>query len=122
MPFVQIAFVASGLLVIVFGVPLWMRRVPPNGFYGLRVPATFKDEQVWYDANAASGRDLVVFGLAIIAAALVPPALGWSDESYQLAWGMTVALGAIVLTMIGWARANRMLRERKHPKDAPSVD
>lgn len=118
MPTAELWFAASGLLVIAFGVPLMLRRVPPNGFYGLRVPATFKDEKVWYDANAASGRDLVVFGIAIIVAALVPPALGWSGESYQLVLGMTVALGAIVLTMIGWARANRMLRERKAARGA----
>lgn len=122
MPTAELWFAASGLLVVVFGVPLMLRRVAPNGFYGLRVPATFKDEQVWYDANAASGRDLVVFGIAIMIAALVPPALGWRGELYQLAWGMTVALGMIVLTMVGWARANRMLRERKHTKGAQPVD
>jgi uncharacterized membrane protein len=121
-PTAELWFAASGLLVIVFGIPLMLRRVPPNGFYGLRVPATFKDDQVWYDANAASGRDLVVFGIAIVIAALVPPALGWGGESYQLTWGMTVALGAIVLTMIGWARANRMLRERKAAKGPRPVN
>lgn len=118
MPTVELWFAASGLLVIAFGVPLMLRRVPPNGFYGLRVPATFKDEQVWYDANAASGRDLVLFGIAMMVTALIPPLLGWSGELYQLAWGMAVALGMIVLTMAGWARANRMLRERKAARGA----
>ena len=57
-PMAELWFAASGLLMIVFGVPLILRRVPPNAFYGLRVPATFKDEQVWYDANGNGLQDL----------------------------------------------------------------
>jgi len=113
MPAMELWLTLPGLLVIVFAIPLILRRVPPNGFYGLRVPATYRDEQVWYDANAASGRDLVVFGICSIAAALLPPALGWQGEPHHFAWGVAVAAGAIVLTMVGWARANRMLREKR---------
>ena len=117
-PMAELWFAASGLLMIVFGVPLILRRVPPNAFYGLRVPATFKDEQVWYDANAASGRDLVVFGIALIVSAGAMSALGWTAESHRLAWAMVAALGAILLTLLGWSRANRLLRERQEKRGA----
>ena len=56
--------ILSSLLVLL-AIPLILRRVPPNPLYGLRVPATYKDDQVWYDANAASGRDFVIFGVCM---------------------------------------------------------
>ena len=63
-------FVAVGLLFIGLAIPLIRRRVKPNQMYGLRVPATFANEWVWYEANAASGRDLLYGGLCQLAAAL----------------------------------------------------
>jgi hypothetical protein len=38
----------AGSLFVALGIPLMRRRVPPNGAYGLRVPATCADEQAWY--------------------------------------------------------------------------
>ena len=58
----QILFSGIGVVSIVSGLPLARRRVRPNRWYGLRIPATFADEHVWYEANAACGRDLVLLG------------------------------------------------------------
>ena len=49
-----VVFALTGLLLAGLAVPLMRRRVPPNGLYGLRVAATFADEEVWYEANARS--------------------------------------------------------------------
>lgn len=75
-------FVASGALLVALGLPLMRRRVLPNAWWGLRVPATLAAEEVWYEVNAASGRDIVWLGIAIIVAALVLPLLGISPEAY----------------------------------------
>lgn len=40
-----LVFPALGLLLAALGWPMATRRVPPNRWYGLRVPATFADEQ-----------------------------------------------------------------------------
>ena len=105
-------FALVGVLMIALALPMILRRVPPNGFYGLRVPATFKDEQVWYDANAAAGRDLLVLGMLVILFGLVPPLFGWSGESHGYAWSLLVGGGAVLMAVIGWRRANRMLAAR----------
>jgi hypothetical protein len=113
-------FVLVGVLNIVLGVPMLLRRVPPNPFYGLRVSATFKDEQVWYDANAASGRDLIVLGVCMILLAIVPPALGWRGDTHFMTWGFSLAAGALLMAIIGWRRANRMLKEKNAASNRPS--
>ncbi|RMG79529.1 MAG: SdpI family protein, partial [Chloroflexi bacterium] len=56
-----------GMLLIALAVPLIRRRIPPNHWYGLRVPATFADERVWYEANARAGKELLTLGVFVIA-------------------------------------------------------
>ena len=44
------------LIFAAIAVPLIMRKVPRNGIYGFRTPATLRDERVWYEANAYFGK------------------------------------------------------------------
>jgi uncharacterized membrane protein len=106
----QVMFLTVGLLLVLLAVPLARRRVRPNRWYGLRLRSTFADEQVWYDANAASGRDMVIFGVAFILVALLVPVLpGVTDTTYT---GLLGA-GSIVLTVRGIRVANRLVRGRR---------
>src|SRR5690606_335575 len=105
-------FVASGALLVALGLPLMRSRVPPNAWWGLRVPATLAAEEVWCEANAASGRDIVWLGIAIIVAALVLPLLGISPEAYLLILCVLALVGVIATLVRGWTLANRLYRER----------
>jgi len=58
-----ITFTAAGLLAACLGLPLMLRRIPPNRFYGFRTPATLRDPEIWYPANAFAGRLLLVWGI-----------------------------------------------------------
>jgi len=102
----------SSLILIAMAIPLIRRRVPPNAAYGLRVPATFADEWVWYEANARSGRDLLALGVVSMALALAIPILGFSIAAY-LAWAAVLFAGAIATCVLGWLRANRLLKEKR---------
>src|SRR6186997_1123438 len=101
-----------GLVFVALAIPLIRRRVPPNSLYGLRVPATFADEGVWYEANARSGRDLLRLGLVLIVLALVLPVTGIAVDVYALAWSAVTVVGTLVVAITGWRRANRLLRSR----------
>jgi uncharacterized membrane protein len=109
-----ISMAFAGALMVVLGVPMMRRRVPPNGLYGLRVPATMADEWVWYEANARTGREFVYLGAAVFAASVgLPFVPGMTNDVFG---GITTSLlvgGLIVLAGIGWARANRLLREKR---------
>ena len=110
--------VLFGFLLVGVAIPLIKRRVKPNGFYGLRVPATFADEWVWYEANAKFGRDMIVYAayVAVAGCALlfVPEADG---SRWVLIVGISIAVGAIIMAAIGWRRANRLLRERRETSE-----
>ncbi|HEV7920916.1 MAG TPA: SdpI family protein [Thermoanaerobaculia bacterium] len=97
-------FVLVGLFLVAFSIPLVLRKVPPNRWYGIRIAATFADEVVWYEANAASGRDMLILGILQVALGLVAP----------LAFNIIVLIaGSMLFTTVGVRRAKRMLRERR---------
>ena len=107
-------------LLMVPAVPLIQRRVPPNVLYGLRVPATLADEWVWYEANARSGWELLTLGALLFVLTFALLALPVSHEAQGLIWAAVAVAGALATGILGWVRANRLLRNR--PKTgAPST-
>ncbi len=88
-------FIGSGAVVIGVSIPLALGRIPPNSWYGFRVPRTLADPDVWYAANRYGGRLGFWLGGFVMASAVgfyfVP---GISVEEY--AWTI---LGVVVLGM-----------------------
>lgn len=114
MPTLIVLFIAVSLLCIGMSVPLMRRRVKPNGVYGLRVSATLADEWVWYEANARTGRDLLLLGLVQLAVAVLPPLV------FPLPFGVYVFLnvgvlmvGTLAVAITGAVRAHVLLRHRQ---------
>ena len=79
----------SGLLLAGLSVPLILGKIPPNGLYGFRIPATIENPQLWYKVNAYSGKRLLVVGLG--------SALG----SIILYYTMNTSLDAYALSCLG---------------------
>jgi len=76
------------LFMILVSVPMVMRRVPPNAFYGFRTPKTLSNPQIWYEANRRAGVNL-------IAAALLTMGL-----CELVVWRLGAARGTVVLPMV----------------------
>lgn len=111
-------FVGTGLLLMGISVPLVRRRVPPNGLYGLRVPATRRDAAVWYEANAQHGRDMMGVGAFVVACAVaLPITTPLTAEAYSLGMSALLVVGAVGAGGVGWRRANRLLDERQRAAD-----
>ena len=55
-----------GLVISGLAIPLILRRVPPNGIYGIRTKASFASESDWYRINWVGGRYLAVSGFMIV--------------------------------------------------------
>ncbi|MBW8883920.1 MAG: SdpI family protein [Planctomycetia bacterium] len=109
-----VVFAFAAVVVCALAVPLMLRKVKPNALYGLRCPATFADEWVWYEANARSGRELFALGFCELILALAPmidPTLPL--PMYVVGNATFLSFGAIFFAIVGWMRANRLLRERR---------
>lgn len=94
-------YVALGLLYAVLGVPLAGRRIPPNGWYGFRVPKTMKpgNEHIWYEVNAYSGCLMVWAGaISVMGTVALWFVKGQSVDTYALRC-MGVTMAALIITL-----------------------
>lgn len=58
----------GGAGLAVFALPLMLRLVPINPFYGARFEQSFRSKDAWYAINAFAGRLLLSVGLLMVAA------------------------------------------------------
>jgi hypothetical protein len=110
---ILVTFEACALLLIGLGIPLWRRKVRPNRLYGYRVPATLRDERVWYEVNAGTGADLIGVGavLALLAPALFY-GLGQPAEIVTLGCCAWMSAGVLFATVHGALRIRELARGR----------
>ena len=85
-----------GALMVVTSIPLILRIVPMNRFYGVRIPQSYKSESNWYAINAYGGWLLLLYGAALLA---------WSYLGRDLAppptspWTVVYVIGPMLLIL-----------------------
>ena len=105
----SLLFAALGVLYIGIGIPLLLCRVRPNGWYGSRTRKTRSNDQIWYAVNRITGRDMIVAGIAVIAAAVVIfLARGLITPNFAATFPLIVLVLGVVLMVI-----NSVLAERR---------
>ena len=55
--------IGFAVLIVALSIPLVMRKVKMNRFYGVRIPKSFSSEANWYAINAYGGRQLIAWSL-----------------------------------------------------------
>lgn len=98
-------WILAGGALIIAGYPLMIRRVPPNHWYGFRVPKTLRDPYVWYEANHVAGRDLLLAGVAVLLAALFTLLTAWLLPVWITSFPYAVFTVAMLLVIVDsfWA-------------------
>jgi hypothetical protein len=112
--------IGVGVVLMASAVPLMLRRVPPNRWYGIRFPATIGDQEVWYEVNARSGRDLFCFGAVYLGVLLALPALvpGLGFVARILLPVGILCAGAPIVLIRAKLHADRLLADRRRAGDA----
>ena len=83
------SLVLMGSVFVVLGIPLATGRVPPNGIYGFRTPATLSDSSLWYRVNRSAGIELAVGGALLLLLGML-----WPDPPVPL---LAVSVAAVVV-------------------------
>ena len=100
-------------LMSALSIPLLWGLVPRNRFYGFRVPATLRDDHVWYTMNRRVARQMVVVGFPLAFAAVLFDYVG-QDTQFARALLTVATVGTVATIMIrGWIAANRLARQEK---------
>ena len=81
-----ILYLAAGTLLMLLSLPLLYRKIRPNPIYGVRVPKTLNNPEIWYATNACAARYLFAAGGSIVIAAVLLYFIpGLSVDTYALA-------------------------------------
>lgn len=59
-----------GTAIALLSLPLLLRRIPPNRYYGIRLAAAFRSERHWYEINTFGARRFILFGIVVAAMGL----------------------------------------------------
>lgn len=115
--FVVPVCVAAGVLLVAAGVPLCLRRIPPNPLYGVRLASTRRDDRAWYDVNAQAGRDFIVIGILYLLLLALALRFGqtWIPAFRVLVPLAVLVVGLMVDTITLGRAASRFSAEHKPP-------
>lgn len=78
------------LIMVGFGIPFAKRRIGPNQWSGIRVPETLNNPDIWYEANAYSGRVMILIGAVVSVVTVVLYLLPF--VSAELYTGLVIAV------------------------------
>ncbi len=96
----RVLFPGMGGLFVLIG--LWLPRVEPNWFAGVRTPWTMESVTVWERTHKVTGRLFVLAGLVTMAGALVPGYAVW----LCLGSVTVAALGGVLYSFVDYRRRN----------------
>jgi uncharacterized membrane protein len=81
----SIVTLVAPLVLVALAIPMILKKIPRNHFYGFRTPYTMSSDQVWYRANRIGGIALLVAGGFWLAMGLlIPNVTGPSREALRL--------------------------------------
>jgi hypothetical protein len=63
MAMLRTLYIGLPALMVGLGVPLALKLVPPNRFYGFRTSTTFSSLNAWYQINYATGLAMMAAGV-----------------------------------------------------------
>jgi hypothetical protein len=105
-------YALGGLLLAGLSVPMILKKIPPNGLYGFRLPSTVNNPVLWYDVNAYAGWRLLVVGLGSAIGSII---LYYTVDSSVDAYALS-CLG-LFLALFLWAMISSFLYLRsQQPK------
>lgn len=64
--FIILGWIITGVVFIALSVPLILRKIPPNSWYGFRTHQTLSNDNIWYSVNHMAGMDFMIVGFIII--------------------------------------------------------
>ena len=97
---VSLIFGFCGLLFVAISIPLVFEKIPPNNWYGFRVPKTYSDKAIWYKANRYMGKDLVWLGSIMILFNLAVFVLKPAFVAYEPLINLTLLTGGTIVVII----------------------
>lgn len=96
----QVGFISA--LFIGLGIPLALRKIRPNRWYGFRLSKIVYKPEIWYSVNEFGGKAMILTAIAMLGLAtgisIVP---GLSDRTYTILSVSIIAVGVMAILIAG---------------------
>lgn len=113
LPFVNLG--VAGLLIGI-SIPLILRKVPMNHFYGIRFAASFKSEKNWYAINVAGGKLMTLWAIPLLLWGIAGFFLKDVRSFSYVFWNPFVMLGCVLIACGQSYLAARKIDRQNHPR------
>ncbi|MFW5738691.1 MAG: SdpI family protein [Spirochaetota bacterium] len=98
------------IVQVVYGIPFMLRLVPPNRFFGFKMPSVIPDADAWYYANRILGVGSVITGAFVGVVSFLLPHL--TDEYPRSVRVLIVVAVVVVPLSIAVSYTRRKASER----------
>ena len=89
-----------GLLVIGISIPLVLRKIPMNHWYGVRLPKAFQSDENWYAINAYGGKWMIGCGVILVVSGALALGIGIQHRELLRAFEYAPCLILLILVPI----------------------
>lgn len=97
-------YVFAHLLVIFFTFPLIAKLIPPNRFYGIRIPMAYDSEDLWYAINRFGGLIFLVFAIISLLITLMLLKIKPNDWELYSVLTYTGYLISVIIILLRWMK------------------
>ncbi|NVJ66707.1 MAG: SdpI family protein [Gammaproteobacteria bacterium] len=107
------AFIGVAILLFLASIPLKLRKVKPNWWYGLRTPTIVKNPDIWYPINQAAAQQAMVLAVLMVVVAMVTY-YGFDALSFELITAINASfavIGLSIITINGIVKARKLARK-----------
>jgi uncharacterized membrane protein len=108
-----VTILACNALFALVSLPLVLRKVPRNAFYGYRTRATLGSDFVWYEANAYFGRRFLIASAVFCVAAVFLSRPGALEPGTYLKASVALLVAPALVAALLTSRYVRMLVEEQ---------
>ena len=108
-----VTILACNALFALVSLPLVLRKVPRNGFYGYRTRATLGSDFVWYEANAYFGWRFLIASAATCIAAVFLSRSGIFEPGTYLKVSVGLLVAPVLVAALLTSRYVRRLVEEQ---------
>lgn len=108
--FFGIINIASALLIIGVSIPLVMRKIRMNHWYGIRIKKSFESEDSWYRINDYGGRQLIIWSIPLLIIGFICFFVPFDDSNKDLlafvfgVFPITLCLAGAVVKIYAYAK------------------
>jgi hypothetical protein len=85
-------------LFIAICVPLILKKIPPNIWYGFRIPKAFRSDENWYLINAYGGKALTLWSLPLLVTGVLKFFVPF--EHMDAPWAPMWLLGPVIVCSV----------------------